>query len=195
MLFICCPLLEENKQSAAGRPGTQLDFQVQHFPGNLLTADLSQCKAIPWSFAVSIDSKIYFPCASINLGITRGTKRKWGSLLWHSGAVCRAQPVLSVTVSTAGLSSHPSATSYSMCAAGHTTELAVIPNRSHSAVGTRPWVERITGQLQAGTTANATFMSLHLRGTVGNEQCWHEVCLAVQKSSKAWVRSRYEKFK
>lgn len=54
--------------------------------------------------------------------------------------------MLSVTVSTAGLSLHPSAISYSICAAG-----------------TGPLLERITRQLQAGTTANASFMSLHLR--------------------------------
>lgn len=68
------------------------------------------------------------------------------------------------TVSTAGLPLCPSAINYSICAAGHTTELAVITNRSCSAVGTRPSAERIKRQLQAGTMANASFMSLHLRG-------------------------------
>lgn len=66
----------------------------QRFAGN----HLSQYKRIPLNFTVSIDSKIYFPCASVNLGITRdncGMKRKWGNLLWYSGALCRAQPMLS----------------------------------------------------------------------------------------------------
>lgn len=47
-------------------------------------------KKFLWSFTVSIDSKMYFPCASLNLGMTRDncrTQRKWGSLLWHSGAL------------------------------------------------------------------------------------------------------------
>lgn len=69
----------------------------QHFAGNHLAADLSHFKGIPWSCTVPIESKIYFPCVSVNMGIKRdncGTKRKWGSLLWHSGALCRAQPML-----------------------------------------------------------------------------------------------------
>lgn len=78
---------------------------------------------------------------------------------------------LRATVSTTGLSLCPSAISYSIYAAGHTTELAVTPNRSCSAVGTGPLVERITRQLQAGTMANASFMSLHLKGAGGKEQC------------------------
>lgn len=69
----------------------------QHFAGNHLAADVSHFKGIPWSCTVPIESKIYFPCVSVNMGIKRdncGTKRKWGSLLWHSGALCRAQPML-----------------------------------------------------------------------------------------------------
>lgn len=74
-----------------------------------------------------------------------------------------------VTGSTAGLSLHPYAISYFICAAGHTTELPMIPNRSNSAVRTGPLAERIKRQLQAGSVADASFMSLHLMGAVGKE--------------------------
>lgn len=95
--------------------------------------------------------------------------RQLALALWSS--VQGTAHALRVTVSTAGLSLCPSAISYSICAAGHTTELAVTPNRSCSAVGTGPLAERIKRQLQAGTMTNASFMSLHLREAVRKEQC------------------------